>query len=164
MRETHTLLPVMVLRCFGSAASKKWMTLASAQFMERLVIFSLKTSRRYYRLARDQNREGMCVEEMELIPAQILGGIPAAAAAEGLTSCFLGSCGVQPRPGSRGGSSVSAQGHQLQTKPNSAGRMAGKQKRIAEKEFPVPRTSVRTPCGLESNNYGLRLCGPKERS
>lgn len=70
--------------------------------------FSLKNSTRYCRLARDQNRKGMCVEEMGLIPAQMLGGIPAAAAAEGLTSCSLGSCNVHPRPGSQGGRSVSA--------------------------------------------------------
>lgn len=105
----------------------------------------------------------MCVEEMGLIPAQTLGGIPAAAAAEGLTSCSLGSCNVQPRPGSQGGHSVSAQDRQLQSKPNSAERMAGKQKRRAEKEFPVPRTSVWTPCSVESNNHVLRFCGPKER-
>lgn len=43
----------------------------------------------------------MCVEKLGLIPAQMLGGIPAAAALRS-NSCSLGSCNVQPRPDSPG--------------------------------------------------------------
>lgn len=114
------------------------------------MISSLKDSTSYYRLARDQNKERMCVEEMGLIPAHMLGGIPAAAAAEGLTSCSLGSCNVQPRPGSQGGSSVSAQGHQLQVKSRLRGKNRWKAKENSRKRVPSSNKSFFDTMWFES--------------
>lgn len=76
----------------------------------------------------------MCVEERGLMPAQMLGGIPAAAAAEGLTSCSLGSCNVQPSDLALRVAALS-QLRAISSKlsQGSTERITGKQKRVAEK-------------------------------